>query len=88
MVQFTRDTMLADHMINENSEHGLESCAVRYTDMGRYDTSLNYWLKKNKINAKIIKEQGYAMVPGIELHPYGCCDVDATWRIKRFRWPP
>ena len=83
MDRFTWDTMLADHMINENSEHGLDACAIRYTDMGRYDMTLNQWLKRNKINSKIIKDQGFAMVPGDVLHPYGCCDVDATWRIKQ-----
>jgi len=72
------DTMLADHVLNENSEHGLEACAVRYTDMGRYDYNLAQWIKANGNK----KERGYLDVPDDILLPYAAKDADCTLRVK------
>lgn len=71
------DTMLADHALNENAEHGLESCVARYTNMGRYDWELGEWVKR----AQIKNEDGYKDVPDDLLFPYGAADADATLRI-------
>jgi len=71
------DTMLADHILNENAEHGLEECAVRMTDMGRYDLPLKKWLSANPQP----KHAGFAEVPDDILHPYCACDPDATFRL-------
>ncbi len=83
MERLSWDTMLCDHMLNENAEHGLEMCAVRYTDMGRYDLALDRWLSENKIGPDRIKREGYSDVPDDLLHLYAACDTDATWRIKK-----
>lgn len=72
------DTMLADHILSENTEHGLDACALRYTNMGRYDLVLNKWLEANKP----VDDRGFADVPDEILHFYAACDPDATFRIK------
>jgi DNA polymerase I-like protein with 3'-5' exonuclease and polymerase domains len=75
------DTMLADHALNENAEHGLESCSTRYTDMGRYDVPLNKWLDHNGIGQKFIKVHGFRGIPDEVLLPYAACDADCTFRV-------
>lgn len=72
------DTMLADHMLNENAEHGLEACTVRYTDMGRYDFDMARWVKEHKADVEI---NGFLNAPNLLLYPYAGCDVIATRRI-------
>lgn len=74
------DTMLADHVLNENAEHGLENCTLRYTDMGRYDWPLARWHKEHGLTEKKLAEVGFRDVPDELLVPYGCCDADATFR--------
>jgi DNA polymerase-1 len=75
------DTMLVDHALNENAEHDLESVAVRYTDMGRYDWQLRKWLSDNGVGDKQLRRVGYRDIPDDLLHPYSCCDADATYRV-------
>ncbi len=74
------DTMLCDHMLFENAEHGLEACAIKYTDMGRYDYKMEKWKKDN---ASDIKLNGFKNAPDEDLWDYAGCDVIATWRIKQ-----
>lgn len=74
------DTMLADHALNENAEHGLDSLSVRNTDMGRYDFPLNGVLKQLKITGKVVKRDGYLNVPTDAITFYGMCDTDCTLR--------
>ena len=74
------DTMLALHCLDETSKFGLDVCALRYTDLGRYDTELRNWLKSAH-TAEELDTVGYRYVPTSILFPYGCKDVDATFRI-------
>ena len=74
------DTMLADHLLNESAEHGLEALAVRYTDMGRYDLPVHEWCTKNGLTGAVLHEQGYALIPDELLQLYSAGDVDATFR--------
>jgi DNA polymerase I-like protein with 3'-5' exonuclease and polymerase domains len=74
------DTMLADHALSENAEHGLDACVLRYTNMGRYDVPLTKWLTSNNVK---VKKEGYAAVPDELLHFYAGCDADGTLRIAR-----
>ena len=76
------DTMLADHVLCENAEHGLDACALRYTNMGRYDAALRKWLEDNKGSKLNLKEDAFSHVPSDILHFYGACDADATFRVK------
>jgi uracil-DNA glycosylase family 4 len=76
---FYFDTMLADHCLNENAEHGLESLSTRFTDMGRYDWPLFDWIKSNDATSTL-KERGYLDIPDDILLPYSACDTDCTFR--------
>jgi DNA polymerase I-like protein with 3'-5' exonuclease and polymerase domains len=75
MENFFFDTMLCDHIFNENAEHGLENCSVRYTTMGRYDWPLAKWLSDNKYNKKKLKTYGYMLIPDELLLPYSAADT-------------
>jgi len=83
MKNFFFDTMLADHVLNENAEHGLESCSVRYTTMGRYDWALTKWLSENHYNKKKMKQLGFMEVPDELFLPYAASDPDCTFRIYK-----
>ena len=74
------DTMLADHALNENAEHGLESLSTRLTDMGRYDYPLIGVLQRMGISGKTLKRDGYLYVPTNDLLKYGVQDTDCTLR--------
>lgn len=74
------DTMLCDHMLYENAEHGLEACAIKYTDMGRYDYHMAKWVKDNQADIKV---NGFKNAPDLLLYDYAGCDVIAPWRIKQ-----
>jgi uracil-DNA glycosylase family 4 len=83
MKQTVFDSMLADHMLNENAEHGLEYCTLRYTSMGRYDSALNRWRATNGLGLKEVKRVAYLHIPGEILYPYGAADADASLRIAK-----
>ena len=83
MDKFSFDTMLADHILNENAEHGLDACTVRYTDMGRYDVPLYRFLEQNKMTHKHVKANGFKGIPDEILLPYAACDADATFRVAK-----
>lgn len=68
------DTMLADHLLEENAQHALEACVVRNTTMGRYDLELKRMLDKGYI---------HATVPDEMLWQYAACDADAVFRLWR-----
>jgi len=78
------DTCLADHILHENSEHGLEVCVPKYTDMGRYDLPLVRWCRLNGYLKKKKEQFGYLHVPDDILLPYAACDADATLRLHKF----
>jgi uracil-DNA glycosylase family 4 len=66
------DTMLAHHVISENLEHNLTSCAMQDTSMGRYDAEVDSYLAR-----KIVHGQ----MPSSVLLPYAAADADATFRL-------
>lgn len=78
--RFLFDTMYAQHTVNEYADLKLERLSVRYTDLGRYDLDLLMWKKANKFDEE--DNEGYGNVPDRILIPYGCRDVDATFRSR------
>lgn len=80
------DTMLAHHLIDENTKHGLDELTLRYLDLGEY------WGDLEKVKTEICKEKkiakedfSYGMIPSDILYPYAACDADATYRLyKKF----
>lgn len=80
--KFIFDTMFAMQTVDEYSDLKLEKLAARYTTLGRYDIELILWKKKNK-GIVFDEDEGYGRVPTDIIFPYGCRDVDATFRL----WP-
>lgn len=74
------DTMYAFQVADEYMDLKLEKLACKFTDMGRYDVDLLIWKKKNKGTA-FNEIDGYGKIPTSILYPYGCGDVDATFRL-------
>lgn len=70
------DTEFAQQCCDEHEELSLESLALKYTDLGRYDIDLIKWKKNNKQE----KTAGYAFIPDDILIPYACADVDTVIR--------
>jgi len=66
------DTMLADHLLEENARHALEACTVRHTDMGRYDEEVKQYLHNGTAHSEM---------PDKVLWQYGGADADATFRL-------
>jgi len=74
------DTILAHHVLEEASEHDLNTLAARYTPLGRYDRTLRAWVAEHG-GDKHLEEHGYRYIPDKILTLYGLCDVDATYRL-------
>lgn len=78
------DTMLAHHLLDENSDHDLETLTLQNTYMGEY------WAKLEKLKWKIAKDNSikksevtYDMFPQKDLLLYGAKDADVTFRLKQ-----
>lgn len=71
------DTMLAEHVIDQNGPFGLEALAMKYTPYGRYSTDVEVWVRRHQ-NAKLpdTSALGYGWVPRDMLLSYGYADVD------------
>lgn len=76
------DTMLAEHIIDQNGPFGLEALAMKYTPYGRYSTDVEVWVRRHQ-NAKLpdTSANGYGFVPRDMLMSYGYADVDVLWYI-------
>lgn len=75
---FKFDTMLAHHLLDENSLHDLKTLAMRYTDLGDYEKPLRDALKNLK-GKKV--DKSYDKLPTDLLYHYACTDADATIRL-------
>ena len=75
--RFDYDTMLADHLLDENQSHGLKDMCLRYTGLGRYDMELEQWCEDNHVVKSV---DGYQYVPIKILFPYGCKDADGGFQ--------
>ena len=82
------DTMLLHYILNENEPHDLKFLAMKYTDMGDYDSKLETWkkeyCKKNKI---LQKNFSYDLIPFEIMAEYAGMDTDATLRIYEMCFP-
>lgn len=77
---FWFDTMLGDHLLDENARglHGLENCALRFTDFGSYKRPVLEWFKEHKIAEK---DRDFSLLPSSLLWPYGASDADVTFTL-------
>ena len=92
------DTMLLHwHIDEKNSTHGLGKLALKYTDMGQYDSNLEKYKSEHKEcipdreykdkTTGEIKKGSYKNIPYEILLPYNCCDTDATFRVYKTIFP-
>ena len=78
------DTMLAHHLIDENSKHGLDDLTFKYLDLGEYWGALEKFKTQICKEKKILKEEfSYDLFPDEVLFPYAACDADATYRLYK-----
>lgn len=70
------DTEFALQACDESADLGLDSLALKYTDLGKYDWDLIAWKKMNTA----LCADGYGYIPDDILLPYSMADVDATFR--------
>jgi DNA polymerase I len=77
---FCWDTLLMDHLLYENAQglHGLENCALRFTDFGSYKRSTIAFFKDFKIPKK---KRDYSLLPLQLIGPYGCLDTIVAFSI-------
>jgi uracil-DNA glycosylase family 4 len=77
------DTGLMAHAAEETASLGLESLALRYTTVPRYDVPLHDWRARycaeHGLKAKDL--DGYGECPDEILVPYGIYDADGTLRL-------
>lgn len=79
------DTMLAEHLIDQNGPFGLEALAMKYTPFGRYSTDVEVWVNRHK-NPKLTDTSafGYGYVPREQLLQYGKYDVEVLhWIMEK-----
>ena len=73
------DTMIASHLLDENMGHGLDDCALKYTEIRDYwgviDTERKKEAKKRKMH---LEDVHYGLIDQSILFKYACWDVDTT----------
>ena len=72
------DCMLASHLVDQNTSHGLDKIAWKVR-LGGYDQPLEDYFIKNKIDDRI-----YTQVPLDILGPYGVGDVVCALRAENY----
>lgn len=81
------DTMLAHHLLDENSPHGLKPLACRYTTLGEYDRGLDEEFTKIKRSRIAPIEKHYGRIPPEILFRYAGLDTYATLQLKHIFYP-
>ena len=71
------DTMLAAHLLNENSANGLKPLTWIYTKYGGYDWKVQRYLKEYKIN-------DFTLLPKDLLLEYACFDAVLTFQLFEY----
>jgi DNA polymerase I-like protein with 3'-5' exonuclease and polymerase domains len=73
------DTMLMHYALDENSSHGLKDLAIKYSDLGNYDSDLDTFKKEYcSIHRIKVSEFDYGYIPYNIIYPYAAKDVIAT----------
>lgn len=77
---FAFDTMVADHLLDENAErlHSLENCALRHTDFGAYKQPVMKWFKAKRIAEN---KRNFNLLPNDLLFVYAANDADCTFTL-------
>lgn len=76
------DTMIAHHLLDENSKHGLDDLVLRYLDLGDYWTIIEKDKERVSKELKISKDEvTYDLLNREMLYKYASKDADATFRL-------
>ena len=82
------DTMLAEHIIDQNGPFGLETLSMKYTPYGRYSVDVEVWARRNKLKKNgCLSKDGYGFVPRDMLLGYAGADVDVLRYIMDAQVP-
>lgn len=76
---FYMDTMLVNHVLEENAQHALSAVVLRTSDLGRYDLELEEWKRKHGLG----DDGGYGLIPDKLLLKYAAQDADGSYRAGR-----
>lgn len=71
------DSMLADHLMEENTTCALSRMNLRYTNMGPYDQPLHEYMNEHGLS---MEKEGVKYVPEEELLKYAAADTDCVLR--------
>lgn len=73
------DTMIASHLLDENMGHGLDDCALKYTEIRDYWGVIDNERKKEAKKRKMhLEDVHYGLIDQSILFKYACWDVDTT----------
>jgi DNA polymerase I-like protein with 3'-5' exonuclease and polymerase domains len=78
----TFDTMLAAHVLNENSPNSLKALAWIYTTEGGYEAEQKQWVKDYKL--KEHKVADFSQMPTDILVKYACYDAIITYQLYTY----
>lgn len=79
------DTMAAAHALNETGPFDLNSLAMRYTSLARWDTAMEQWQQDycREHNLRRSELNGFGSCPDEILIPYAAGDVVATRQLAQ-----
>ena len=76
------DTMLLHFNLDENNPHGLKHLAIKYTNLGDYDSDLDRFKSQYCKDHKIKKADfTYDLIPFEIMYPYAAKDTAATFSL-------
>jgi DNA polymerase-1 len=80
------DTILEDHLLDENRPHGLEHLANRYTHLGGYHNEFDKYVETHP-DCDPKRNGTFLNIPYELIHPYSCIDADVTLQSHKKMMP-
>lgn len=77
------DTMLMHYVLDETEgSHGLKFLAIKFTNLGDYDSELDLFKKTYCSTHKVlVRDFTYDLIPFDIMYPYACLDTAATFEL-------
>jgi len=77
------DTMLMHYVLDETEgSHGLKFLAIKFTNLGDYDSELDLFKKTYCSTHKVlVRDFTYDLIPFDIIYPYACLDTAATYEL-------
>jgi uracil-DNA glycosylase family 4 len=91
-LDYPLDTMLAEHLLDENGDLGLKSCLNKHFNWARQDTALENYKEKfhlDKLRSKITdtrRQSEWFLYPYELLKPYAAKDAYGSAALLRRQW--